>query len=386
VPGPNTPDANLPVEVQPDANIPFTIAKDTGGFLVPVSNDVVAQLQKVAADQSQFYVLGYTPPDSKEGACHTLRVKVDRRHIDVRSRSSYCTGKPQDLLAESKTEQDLEKRAAELQTPGKTGGPQAEMQAPFFYVASDVAQVHVAMEIPTEALKFEKEKGKLHAEMNILGLATAPDGRVAARFSDIIERNFDSEQDLDRFKEKPLHYEKEFKIIPGQYNFTAVFSSGGSNFGKIEMPLAIDAYQVGRFALSGLALSRQARPASELGLEVPLADEVTPLIASGTQVIPSGSDDFAPGEHGFCYFEIYAPHTLDPAAAVRFRILEVKTGAQKWDSGFAKLDALGGGKSTIPIGLSMPITSLAPGSYRFEVTAMNGPETTVKRTLDFEIQ
>jgi VWFA-related protein len=232
IPGPNSP--AIP-DVQPDANIAVTIAKGTGGFVVPTSNDLVAELGKLGPEQSQYYVLGYTPHDSKEGACHTLRVRVNRKHADVRARSGYCAAKPQDLLAESTIEQDLEKHASAPQTDSD-----AAMQAPFFYVTSNVAQVHVALEIPAKGLKVEKQKGKLHAELNILGIAKAPNGNLAARFSDIVERNFDSEQDLERFEAQPLHYEKEFKIIPGRYTLTAVFDSGGTSFGKAEMPLAID--------------------------------------------------------------------------------------------------------------------------------------------------
>ncbi len=133
-------------------------------------------------------MLGYTPPDSKEGVCHTLKVKVDRGGTEVRSRSSYCTAKPQDLLAESSVEQDLEKRAS-----GLAGGAASSIQAPFFYVAPNVARVNVAMEIAMEGLKFETLRGKLHAEINILGIASAPDGGVAARFSDIVKQDFDGE-------------------------------------------------------------------------------------------------------------------------------------------------------------------------------------------------
>ena len=195
------------VDEVPGDSVPMTIAGGTGGFVVSGSNDVLALLQKVGAEQNQYYVLGYTPPDSREGTCHTLRVKVDRSGTNVRSRSGYCTAKPQDLLAESRVEQDLEKQAAASAT-----GHAASIQAPFFYDAPNLARVHVAMEIVPDALKFESQKGKLHAELNILGIASgaAPDseGRVAARFSDIVRRDFDNQRDVDKWKEKPLYYEK----------------------------------------------------------------------------------------------------------------------------------------------------------------------------------
>ncbi len=380
------PAPNTGPEIQAEDNIPFTIAGETGGFVVPASNDLLARLEEIGAEQNQYYVLGYTPADEKEGTCHALRLKVDRSHVAVRSRSSYCAAKPQDLLAESSVERDLEKRAAAPQTGGQTGSAAAEIQAPFFYVASNVALVHVAMEIPTDALKFETQKGKQHAEVNILGLALASDGGIEARFSDIVRRDFDSEQEAIKFKGKALHYEKEFKIIPGRYNLTVAFSSGGANFGKIEMPLVIPAYAAGQFAVSGLALSRQVRPTSELGLEPSLMDEERPLIAGGMQLTPGGSSVFSRAEQAFCYFEVYTPGTLDSAATIGLRIIEANTGVEKWNGGSAKLAAPAAGKSTIPVGLSIPIATLTPGSYQFEVTASNGTDKPIQRTVDFRIE
>ena len=57
------------------------------------------RLQKIASEQDQYYVLTFTPPESKEGTCHTLRLKVDRAGTTVRARNSYCTAKALDLLA-----------------------------------------------------------------------------------------------------------------------------------------------------------------------------------------------------------------------------------------------------------------------------------------------
>jgi VWFA-related protein len=353
---------------QQDDSLAFAIARGTGGFVASRSNDILAELQKIGAEQNQYYVLGFTPPDSKEGICHALRVKVDRSGAAMRVRSSYCSAKPQDLLAKSRVEQDLEKHAAAVQT-----GSTVSIQTPFFYATPGMARVHVVMEIPTDQLKFENQKGKLHAEVNVLGIASAANGDVAARFSDIVKRDFENKSDL--------HYEKEFKIAPGQYHLTVVFSSGGAAFGKVETPLAIGAWDQSTFAVSGLALSKAVHPASELGFEASLIDEGTPLIAGGMQVIPTGSNKFTRSQQAFCYFEVYPPLIHGNPATVALRVLDVKTGVQKWDGGAVKLDPPPAGKSAIPFGLSVPIASLPPSTYQIEVTAGSS-----RRTVDFEIK
>ena len=339
----------------------FGLANGTGGFVVRNTNDVLAGLQNIAQEQEQYYALTYVAPDSKEGTCHAIRVKVDRKGTTVRSRTSYCTSKPMDLLAGTEAARELEQRAAAPQS----GDIAASIELPYFYVAPNVARVHVAMEIKADALKFENKKGKLHAELDFLGVAASADGEVRARFSDALKLDFDNPAQVESLKGKSLHYEKEFKIVPGQYTFTIAFSQGNASFGKLQMPLAIEAWN-GDFGLSGLALSRETHPAADLGLGLGL-EGGTPLVAQGVQIVPFGSAQFAKSEQAFFYFEVYGH------GAVHVRVLDRKTGEQKWDGGAINLT----GQSNAG---RLPVDSLATGSYQLEVT---GKE--LKRTADFEV-
>ena len=357
----------------------FGLANGTGGFVVRNTTDLLGGLQNIAQEQEQYYALTYVAPESKEDSCHTLRVKVDRKGTKVRSRTSYCTAKPLDLLAGTTAGRDLENRAAATEA----GGIAAFMNLPYFYLSPNVARVNLAMEIAADALKFQNQKGQnqkaLHAEINLLGIASTPDGNVAARFSDTAKFDFENQAEVDKTKGKLLHYEKEFKIAPGQYRFTLAFSSGGQNFGKLEAPLEVEPRKPGDLALSAIVLSREARPAADLGLStsvLPIGDG-TPLIAQGMQVIPAGSHRFLKAEPAFFYFEVYDANPASASAQVR--ILDRATGTSKWDSGLLKLN--------VPqLGGNLPISTLAAGAYQLEVTAGGSSGTQVKRTADFEIQ
>ena len=158
----------IPDSTTTNQNIMFMLAAGTGGFVIHETNDLSGPWTKIGKEQGEYYVLGYTPPESDEGSCHTLRVKVDRGGTEVRARTGYCNSRPQDLLAGNSTEKDLETRAAAAQA----GTVTASMQLPFFYTAPNVARVNVAMEIATDKVKFEKQKGKFHATINVLGWPT----------------------------------------------------------------------------------------------------------------------------------------------------------------------------------------------------------------------
>jgi VWFA-related protein len=359
----------------------FALAGGTGGFAILDSGDLMAGLQTIGKEQSEYYVLSYTPPESKEGSCHTLRVKVERSGATVRARSNYCTGKPQDLLAGTVIGKDLETRAAAAQAGGVASpAAAASMQLPYFYVAPNVARVHAVMEIAGDTLKFANQKGKLHAEINLLGIAYTAGGGVAARFSDALKFDFDTQAQVDKLEEEPLHYEKEFKIAPGQYNFTMAFSSGGASFGKLEMPLAVEPRKAGELALSGLMFSTEVHPAAELspGLDISLIEDRTPLIVHGMQVIPSGSNQFRKSGQAFFYFEVYEA-ALESSSEIQVRVLDRKTGEPAWDSGPLKLDA------SQQAG-NLPVDSLAPGLYVLEVTAADSRDRKIQRRAEFEIK
>lgn len=338
----------------------------------------------------EFYVLGYTPPESEEGTCHALRVKVDQGGTSVRSRSGYCNAKPRDLLAGNPAEKTLESRAAASQA----GNVAATIQLPFFYTGANVARVNVAMEIPADALKFEKVKGKFHAEMNVLGIAYNADGSVGARFSDTLKRDFDDKKQVEAFQQAPFHYENEFELASGQYNFKVVFSAGGSSFGKIETPLNIDPW-ASQFGLSGIALSKQIRQQAAMasGLDASLIEDRVPLVTQGVQVIPFGSNKFSKTEQVLFYAEVYEPLLLNPdpknkpVIGLQIRVLDRKTKDQKFSTGLMRLDMSDvSDNPTIPLAEKIPLDTIGPGQYTVEVQARDSTGKSAMRTADFDLE
>jgi len=358
----------------------YGLAGETGGFIVRNSNDLLSELQRIAGEQEEYYALTYTPPESKEGTCHTLRVKVDRGGTTIRARRSYCTSKPQDLLTGTVAGKDLERRAA----GSELGNLAASMTLPYVYVAPNRAQVHLAMEIAPGAVKFENQKSKLRAEINLLGIAATADGEVRARFSDVLTLNFENTGQLDSLKAKPIHYEKQFPIAPGQYKFTLTFGQGAS-FGRLELPLDVDPWQGAELALSSVVLSRETRAApADLGLGLGVAER-DPLVAEGTEIVPFGSNRFSRSEPALFYFEVYGADS--GSVRVRVRLLS-QTGIAEWNSGLMKLPAPADSNNSSKVsGASLlPITSLAAGTYQLEVTAEGPSGKQVVRSVTLEIK
>jgi VWFA-related protein len=374
-----------PPSASDNQQVLYQLADGTGGFVILNTNDLLGGLERIAKDQNQYYLLGYKPAVSPDGSCHTVKVKVERGGTTVRARSGYCNVRPTDLLAGNPIEKDLETRAGgEMQ-----GNVAAQMQSPFFYTSPNTAQVHLALEIPSAALKFEKAKGKQHAAINILGIAYKPDASIAARFSDTVNVDFDDKKQVDEFQKQPFRYENQFDVASGDYKLKVVFSSGNESFGKLETPLSIDPYRGQEFSISGVALSNDIRRPGDMNLDSQLLEDRTPLLVQGVQISPSASNHFKKTDTAAIYAEVYEPLLKTPnppEVAYELIVVERKSGQEKLHIG-ERTPKGKAGDPVIPLGLKLPVASLGPGSYRVKLRAVDSKDNASKtRTADFEVE
>jgi hypothetical protein len=390
---PRNPNANpsLGQNQRPNQEVAHLLVSGTGGLEIRNTNDLLAGLETIGKEQNQYYLIGYTPPASNEETCHKLRVEVDRGGLKVRARPGYCNAKSHDVLSGTPVEKVLESRAAAAQA-GNIG---ATMQIPYFYTSSDMARVNVAMEIPSESLKFQKQKGKLHAAVDVLGIATKGDGTIGARFSDTLKLDYDDQRQVDSVKLRPLHYENQFDIASGAYTLKIVFSAGGEGFGKLETPLVVGDYKSDQFNVSGVALSKESHPAADLRLDVDalLLDDQTPLIANGKRIVPYGSNRFKKTDPVGFYFEIYEPLLADavqekrPDVGVKIRTLDRNTQQPTTDSGVIKLNSAPANASgMLPVSVNMSLAQVPAGSYLLEIEALDSAGNTARRIAPFEVE
>ncbi|SPE40349.1 conserved hypothetical protein [Candidatus Sulfopaludibacter sp. SbA3] len=389
----------MPPFIGANQSILYALADGTGGFVILNTNDLLSGLEKIGKEQNlsglekigkeqnEFYLIGYTPPETPEGSCHTLKVKVDRGGLTVRARTGYCNVRKPDLLSGKPAEKDLQTRA-DAEEAGTIPTP---LQLSYFYTGANTARVEVAMEIPATAVKFDKVKGKQHGEVNILGIAYKPDATVGARFSDTVKFDFDDKKQIDEFVKTPLHYDNQFDVATGKYTFKVVFRAGGEEFGKMEKPLDITSYDGKTFSVSGIALSTQLNKVDKVveGLDQLLLEGRTPLIAAGMQITPTGNSAFKKTETLVCYLELYEPANIDSnpvKVGVQLRIVDGKTGEQKLDSGLVEMTRFAqAGSPVVPIGLKVPIDQLTPGGYKLEVIARDEKGGAAGRTIDFQV-
>jgi VWFA-related protein len=377
----------FPASASTNQQILAALAEGTGGFTIFNTNDLLGGLERIGREQNEFYILGYVPADTPEGSCHTLKVKLNRAGLNVRSRSGYCNTRSANVLEGKPLEKQLESHAAGSQT----GSIHGALQTPYFYTAPETARVNLAMEIPADTFQFNKEKGKYHANLNVLGIAYRPDGTIGARFSDTVNVDLDKDE-WKEFTKLPYHYANQFDATSGAYKLTVVLSAGGDAFGKFESPLAIDAYDGKHFSLSGVALTNSAQRVNDIpsSLDSVLLEDRTPLVVKGMQIVPSGSNRFKRTDAVVLYTEIYEPlltSATPPVVAMAYRIFERATNKEVFFTNILRADDfIQKGNPVIPVGMKVKVDDLKPGSYRLVMQAVDAAKNHAPdRTVDFDI-
>jgi VWFA-related protein len=376
-----------PVEGQVGAKTPawaLSLADATGGHELNRGNDVVAVFNILAREQDESYTLAYVPKDSPEGSCHPLKVTVDRSDVKVRGRNLYCNVREVSLASASPLENEL------ANLPASHANTAASASAPFFYEAGGAVRVDLTVEIPSPVLDPTEANGKLHASMDVLGLAYNLAGAVAARFSDTVRFDFDSRRQFDDFVQHPLRYEHQLRIAPGNYRFKLVFRTAKDRFGIVETPLAIEPFDAGQLSLSAIALSRDVQPISQDAAQEEIEQGKKPLIFRGNRIAVAGSDVLSKTGVAEAYFEIYEPPAgeAEPLQlTMHLRLLDAQSEEQKWDSGDVDLSALAkSGNQVIPVALRLPVATLPPGTYHAELTVKDSAEGEAARSIQFRLE
>ncbi|MGB9459168.1 MAG: VWA domain-containing protein [Bryobacteraceae bacterium] len=377
-----------PVEAQPGVATPgwaLDLAGATGGheFSRGAGPTIFEQL---AREQNESYALAYLPKASAEGSCHAIKVTIDRPGVTVRGRNLYCNVRQVSVAAAKPKENDLES----LAESADAGNTAASASVPFFYEANGVARVNLALDIPSPVLVATEIDSKLHAEMDILGLVYHPGGDVTARFTHKLRFDFDNRRQFDDFLRRPLHYEQQFEVEPGNYRFKVVFRSAKDRLGAVETALDVDPFNAGQLNVSSIALSRDVQPISPEAAQEELEDRVKPLIFRGNRIVVSGSDVLSKTGTAEAYFEIYEPFASGAGAirlTMRLRVLDAQSNQLAWNSGDVDLSTLAeSGNKVIPVALKLPVATLPPGTYHAELTVKDSAGAQVTRSIQFHIE
>jgi VWFA-related protein len=352
-----------------DVSLLKTLSHETGGSAIFNSNNYDSELAKLNIRLSNYYIIGFSSSNPKhDGKLRKLDVKIDRKDVVLKHRDSYYDRRPVDLIVNSKQEDKL---------LGALASPETAVQLPvnfrpaFFYNSSRMLSALIFAEIGMEKTALVKKGDQLECNLNLMGAAYAENGRMAARFSEPLNRKFDQEKGQD-VRKISLPYRNSFTLQPGKYRLKLAVSDEKSNLGTIEKILEASAKPQQGFALSSLIViaHKTVLPNLVQNIQTQLMDDSDPLVFRGMQIEPSVNQRLPVRLPIPLLFKIYR---IDGGAGAwifhaRARLINEKnenSGQVGFDLKQSDLEILNSSEAVASINLSFP--DAKPGKYTLSV-------------------
>jgi VWFA-related protein len=365
----------------------MSLARESGGFSIYDTTNLNEELDRLDVQISNYYILGFqTNNPKRDGTFRKIEVKTNLKGLTLKHRAGYQDRSPIDVLASSRQEQAL---MAALATPGSSTQLPIVFRSMYFYDSPHAARVIVAARVRMDKAVFRKKGSQMGTDLNLMGVAYAEDGSIAARFSETLPVSFDTEKETE-FRKGHLAYHNYFKVRPGKYRLRLAVSDNANNLGSIEQSVEVPPFPVQGITGSSLVLVEQTSALPHLiqNLQNQMLDQSDPLIHSGLQVEP-GVENRLP---------------LNSAVRVLFRLYNLPGRPDEWNLvAKPKLVSEKGAEWALPpislkksiapagtgeavVGLSLPFQGVVAGKYGLviEIVESNSTITATLRTdLEF---
>jgi VWFA-related protein len=267
------------------------LAKETGGRTYINSNDIGKNLNKALESQKDYYLIGYQPKaeifDPQTRRFNTLRVKVNRKDVNVRYRSGFFGIEDSDIRATKLSAG--EQMAKALTSPFPVKGINVRFNAVFGNQSE--SGVLSLMHINLNDLKFtDEQSGEKKAIFDFLAMSFSEDGIPVNQISGNYTLNIKNEL-YEKALKNGFVYSFIFPIKKtGGYQMrTAIRDTMTGKIGSASQFVEIPNLKKKNLALSGIILENftmeqwKAAPAdSSVEKTNPLVDTASRRFKRGT--------------------------------------------------------------------------------------------------------
>jgi len=363
-----------------------TLSTETGGFAVTGSPKAVAgAFDRVRAENSNYYILGYSPAnEARDGKFRRIEVRVRRPGLKVEARKGYTAPRgsaPAPPTVDAKEGTSRAVREALASTLPVSGLTLRAAAAPFKGVAPN-ASVVVLVQTEGRQMQFTPKGDKLEDSVELSVIAVDRLGKARGG-----ER-----QDVDMPLSPPLRafvaqagvvFQMRVSLPPGQYQLRIAARDGGSGrVGSVHYHLEVPDFLSAPLAMSGLVLT--AEEAGEV--PAPRPDEVLGKLLPGT---PITTREFNRTDSLTALAEIYdnqdrQSHSVWIKATVRAE--DGRAMFQQEERRFST--ELGGVRGGFGYTVRVPLRELGPGLYVLTIEARSGlgADITASRELQFRVR
>jgi VWFA-related protein len=208
-----------------------SLASDSGGFVVRNTNDLTRGIQRIALESQTYYLLGYTPTNTKQdGRFRKIEVRLARKGIEVRARKGYYAPLEGKAPPKKPTGVDPEIQQA-LDSPYEMSQIPLRMSA---YVFDETilgkANTAVVTEVDIKGLGFHEQEGRLVDSLEFLLVTAHRESGEYFRYDQKVDLKL-LPSTRDKFLKSWFAIPRDFELAPGGYQAKIVVRD--KNTGRI---------------------------------------------------------------------------------------------------------------------------------------------------------
>src|SRR5215469_103680 len=261
-----------------------------------------------------------------------------------------------------------------------------QYRADFLRATSNTVLVPLTVQLRNRDLSFQSKQGLRTAVLDLYGRISDPGGRIVQTFEDVISRDF-PETLFQPSLDLSSIYQKSVPLRSGLYRLDLVIKdTSNGNIGTLSAALRVPQFEEGKLDASSLILADQIEPVGSAQIGT------GQFVLGAYKVRPRLSQEYSSADSLGIYLQLYNlkvdETTRKTNASVAYRIVDAQTKDQKevWRA-VETADHLHQGGEQLTIERLIPVSSLAPGRYRVEVTAIDLlMNDTVIRTAVFTVR
>ncbi len=237
------------------------IATDTGGRMFVDLNNFGPAFQEVQKENSSYYLLGYTPTDTRsDGRFRRIRVTLVNQHgLRIEARPGYFAPKNFRQFTREDKEDQLQQA---MDSPEPFLELPLAIESAHFRENNKLYYVVVTAKIPGSEVPFRAKSATHQTEFDFAWRATTTDGKVVAALDDTLPVKLNATTYQQVLKSNIL-YEGGLVLPPGKYTLKVVAREDQTGkIGTFAEPLILPEVQEQGLALSSVIVSNQLEPAS----------------------------------------------------------------------------------------------------------------------------
>ena len=315
-------------------DILYRISGDTGGKFLKGNNDIGQGLERINQEIQARYTLAYRSTNQNfDSSFRKVKIEVRRPDTQIMSRSGYYAIPPEEIVLLSPADKKLfDSFGSIVSNPAMP----VSLSLSHFRSRDGMYIVPLAIEVPPEAVQFDRKGEKRSMRLEVLGILKAAN-RTLARLGGNFDVNL-TDPEYASIVSNKIYYRQDLMLTPGEYTIELLVRDKQS--GKISArreQLVLPEFEA-EFAATPLVLSRYVAAANPQP-----NDQLDVFTINKTSIRPSAALQFSQADNLIMFLNLYnaanSPDTGKPMVRVTARLMkDGKPATKPFDFVLTELD------------------------------------------------